>query len=451
MQEKLTPLFGKKKVVVRQTERAVTPWGGVAVFVQFLKQIGFTEAVTRHLPVELTSPNAIAPVQTFTAFLIAVLSGARRFSHAALLRTDRALQQVLGLERCPSDDTIRNLFKRFTQGKVYEFYSGLRKWELERLPRRPEGYSLDLDSTVFERHGQQQGALKGYNPRKRGRPSHHPLLAVLAEAHFVLHGWLRSGNCSSARGVVEFLKEALALFDVQPGIRLVRADSGFFDDTLLSFLEGMASPLPYIVVARLTRWIKQEAAGIRSWRDIDEDFSVGEFHKRLLGWNVERRFVVVRERIREKRGAGKLLVHVPGYSFRIFVTSSDAAPEQIWRDYNRRADMEKRICELKHDLGADDFCLQEFSATEAAFQAVLLLFNLLAEFQRATHLAVYRQPATLRNQVFLCGAILGRAGHHWVLFLSQAWGGWGKLKPLWDSLLLYQSPTSPKLSPANTA
>ena len=33
------------------------------------------------------------------------------------------------------------------------------------------------------------------------------------------------------------------------------------------------------------------------------------------------------------------------------------------RDYNRRADMENRIAELKHDLAADDFCLQEFFAT----------------------------------------------------------------------------------------
>jgi hypothetical protein len=73
------------------------------------------------------------------------------------------------------------------------------------------GYSLDLDSTVFERYGHQQGALRGPNPRKHGRPSHHPLVAVLAEAHFLLHGWLRSGNCGTARGVVEFLKEALAL------------------------------------------------------------------------------------------------------------------------------------------------------------------------------------------------------------------------------------------------
>lgn len=448
MQQKLTPLFGEKKVVLRETKRAVTPWGGMAVFVQFLKKIGFTDAVEQALPIQLNSPNAIAPVQTFTAFLIAVASGARRFAHAALLRTDQALRQVLGLDRCPGDDTMRNLFKRFTQGKVYEFYSRLRKWELQRLPRRVGGYSLDLDSTVFERYGEQEGSLKGYNPRKRGRPSHHPLLAVLAEAHFVVHAWLRSGNCSSARGVVEFLKEAFAFFDVSSMLRLVRADAGFFDDALLSFLEKWE--LPYIVVAKLTRWIKQEAAGIQSWREIDEDFSVGEFRKKLLGWKVERRFVVVRERIGEKRSAGKLLVEVPGYSFRVFVTSSAAVPEEVWRDYNGRADMEKRICELKQDLGADDFCLQEFYATEAAFQAVLLLFNLLGEFQRATDQVVYRQPATLRSQIFLCGAILGRAGHQGVLHLSQAWGGWEKLKALWERVLSYQPPTSPKLSITST-
>jgi len=77
---------------------------------------------------------------------------------------------------------------------------------------------------VFERYGRQQGALRGPNPRKHGRPSHHPLVAVLAEAHFLLHGWLRSGNCGSARGVVEFLKEALALLPGKHAIRVVRAD-----------------------------------------------------------------------------------------------------------------------------------------------------------------------------------------------------------------------------------
>jgi hypothetical protein len=72
--------------------------------------------------------------------------------------------------------------------------------------------------------------------------------------------------------------------------------------------------------------------------------------------------------------------------------------------------------------------------------------NLLAEFQRASGMKRYRQPASLRMQVFLCGAIAGRAGHRLVLHLSQAWGGLQQRKPLFDSLSAYGQPTSPKLA-----
>lgn len=192
-------------------------------------------------------------------------------------------------------------------------------------------------------------------------------------------------------------------------IRLLRADSGFFDDQLLSFLEQRR--LPYIVVARLTKWVRHAAQRVKDWTVIDEHYAVGEFHLKLHGWNVERRFVVVREKEREPRSsAGRRLIEVPGYTFRIFATSSIAAPLEIWRDYNGRADMENRIAELKHDLGADGFCLKQFFATEAAFRSVLLLFNLLAEFQRAAGMPGYRAPATIRTQILTCGAILGRAG-----------------------------------------
>ncbi len=342
---------------------------------------------------------------------------------------------------------IRNLFKRFGQGQCQRFFSGLWGWQLERLPECSAGYSLDLDSTVFERYGRQQGALRGPNPRKHGRPSHHPLVAVLAEAHFLLHGWLRSGNCGTARGVVEFLKEALALLPEKHAIRVVRADAGFFDQQLLSFLEQRE--LCYIVVARLTLWLKREAARVRSWRALDEHYAVGEFSLQLWGWDRPRRFVVIREQLRSERPSlGRKLLEVPGYTFRVFVSNLALQPEEIWRDYNRRADMENRIAELKHDLGADDFCLREFFATEAAFRSILLLFNLLAEFQRASGLRTYRQPATLRTQVFLCGALLGRAGHHLVLHLSASWGGLQPRIPLLENVLAYGVPTSPKLNPA---
>src|SRR5437870_1511817 len=85
----ITSIFGKKKVVLRETLRPVTPFGGLSVFVKFLEKIGYAAAVAKSVPIQLHSPNAIDPVETFTAFLISVVSGARRFAHTGLLRADQ--------------------------------------------------------------------------------------------------------------------------------------------------------------------------------------------------------------------------------------------------------------------------------------------------------------------------------------------------------------------------
>ena len=357
-------LLSGERLILRQTQRAVTPFGGIAVFISFLNKIGFVEAVRQHMPIRWRSPNQIDPTVTFTAFLISVLVGARRFAHASLLRGDRALHALLGLERFPTDDTIRNLFRRFGMGEVQRLFAPLAEWQMQRLPHRGEGYTLDLDSTVFERYGKQEGSLKGHNPK-------------------------------------------------------------------------------------LTPWVKRAAQRVEQWTILDDNYAAGEFRLQLHGWKVERRFVVIREQVREGRDSvGRKLIDVPGYTFRVFVTSCTDSPEEIWRGYNRRADMENRIAELKHDLGADGFCLKPFFATEAAFRSVLLLFNLLAEFQRAAGLPTYRKPATIRAQVLICGAILGRAGRRLVIHLSQSWGGLTTRIPLLDNILRWQIPTSPKLESA---
>ncbi len=95
------------------------------MFIEFLRKIGYGQQVSEHLPVHLKSPNAIPAEETFTAFLISVVVGARRFAHTALLRADRALHALLAIKRFPTDDTIRNLFKRFRQGWVVQFYEPL--------------------------------------------------------------------------------------------------------------------------------------------------------------------------------------------------------------------------------------------------------------------------------------------------------------------------------------
>ena len=444
----ISPLFGGAKLILEETPKPITPFGGLASFLAYLGQMGFVEQLQAALPfADPTSNNAIPLAHTFTAFLTAVVAGARRFAHTQWLRADRALQAMLGIERFPGDDTIRNFFLRFTQAHIEAFWRPLWKWSLGQLAVGPEGFYLDLDSTVLQRSGRQQGAAKGYNPSRPGRKSHHPLLAVLAEAPFILHGWLRSGNTIACSGALAFLREALALLPASVKIRCVRADSGFFERKLLEWLEE--EHLPYIVVAKMTYYLRQRCLQIKDWTVGDENYAVAEFWHKIQGWSLPMRFVVVRERVREtKEALGSMLFEMPGYTFRIWVTNRSEAPMEIWRDYNGRACVEQRIEELKAELAVQGFCLRPFWATEAAFLAVLFTFNLLSLYQQSARAGQsYMQPATLRTAVFLTGAVLGWAGKQMVLRLSAAWGGLKKHKPLIEAVLLFGKCASPKLTP----
>ena len=164
----VSPLFGKAKVKLTQTPRAVTPFGGLISFLEFLHRRGFVREVQTHLPWQLSSPNAIPLAHTFTVFVVGVITGARRFAHTELTRADRALHALMGVPRWSGADTVRGLFHRFTQGTIQSFWRPLWGWLLGMVVCPAGGFSLDLDSTVFQRAGRQQGAAKGYNPRSPG-------------------------------------------------------------------------------------------------------------------------------------------------------------------------------------------------------------------------------------------------------------------------------------------
>ena len=49
-------------------------------------------------------------------------------------------------------------------GNVQRLFATLIQWQMQRVPARAEGYSLYLDSTIFERYGRQEGSVKVQNP-----------------------------------------------------------------------------------------------------------------------------------------------------------------------------------------------------------------------------------------------------------------------------------------------
>jgi hypothetical protein len=72
---------------------------------------------------------------------------------------------------------VLRLFRRFTQASSQDAMDSLYRWLFGQISI--DGITLDLDSTVMTRYGAQQGSAKGYNPAKRARMSHHPLMAFV--------------------------------------------------------------------------------------------------------------------------------------------------------------------------------------------------------------------------------------------------------------------------------
>ena len=419
MAYKTTSLLGSEQIGITFTDKAVTPWGGLTLFSGLARQIGLEQALRAALPFQLTSPNATDPVDIVLAFMAGVLVGSRRLAHIERLRWDHGVRKILGLKRFVSDTTLGRFFRRFTAGKVTEVFESLLRWQLGLIALNEE--ILDLDSSIMERYGKQEGAYLGYNPKKHRRPSHHPLIATLGSRPWVVHAWLRSGNTTSARGAEQFLEEALALLPSTIAIRYLRADSGFGIESFLSRVEEKS--LIYTVVARFTRGLKNLTAGVTDWRELESGIEVSEVMFQAHGWTRARRVVLIRQRAKDRDFVrGRELFDDPAYLYQAILTNRTDAPEEVWRFYRGHAEIETKIRELKWDYGIDGFSQKKFFATEAAFRFVCITYNLISLLQEklGQH---YQTLGTLRAQLLACGALVGRDGKKTMLRLSLA-GPW---------------------------
>ena len=175
------------------------------------------------------------------------------------------------------------------------------KWLFNHL--HFDNYTLDFDSTVMNRCGCQEGAAKGYNPRRPGRKSVHPLLAFVADIRMVANYWLRPGNTGATTNFLSFLENTLeCLGNKKTG--LIRSDSGFYSKEIFDYLEEKR--LSYIIACRFTSRSKHALVNQRAWTEIADGIQIAETTYRAYDWKAPRRIVMVRQQI-EKRpdAAGK--------------------------------------------------------------------------------------------------------------------------------------------------
>ncbi len=348
------------------TNKEITPWGGMVFLKQMLNKLGFRKQIIdcESLPTQNSNRGHCVSV-LLESFITSIWCSANRFLHTEITRSDQALSKIFDWKVVPGQDAYKRYFKKFSQAINQRVGHHFFSWFFTNI--HLNHFTLDIDSSVLTRYGNQEGSKKGYNPNKKGRPSHHPIIAFVNDVRMVANFWLRSGDSSSSNNFLSFLEDTLSKFGDKK-VGLTRLDSGFCSDEIMSYLEQ--KQMNYIVAARFTHPIQRLIDKQDVWMMIDQGIYICDKFYQSDSWQNPRRIVVVRQKVQEyPQAPGKQLSLFPedeihkGFRYSAYFTNQQYGAQDVWRNYRARGDAENRIKELKNDFGTDSFNLENFFAT----------------------------------------------------------------------------------------
>jgi hypothetical protein len=366
--------------------------------------------------------NAEYSISTIIVMMImGVLAGAKHMSHIAMLRTDNVLRKIFSWTKFPVASTLGRIFKLFSWPNCDEIAQAedvVRKkvWSKKWFGK----IILDMDSSVKGVFGDQEGAENGYNPKKKGQKSYHPLFCFIAETYECLHSWFRCGSAYTANGVVEFMKECLGRIPKQIWKIIVRADSGFFNGELLDFLES--NSIGYLIKVKLMKNL-MEIIEKQTWKKLKnvENVEVAEFEYACGSWTRERKFVVVRILIGYTSGSSLFPgFSEPEYEYFCYVTNMKLSPWEAHKFYGKRAASENWIDWCKNQMAGGSILTDDFWANSAIFQTCILAYNLMVwMFWINTGKGFHEEPNTIRMFLIRVPGRLLTSGRQLVLKLEK--------------------------------
>ena len=271
--------------------------------------------------------------------------------------------------------------------------------------------TIDIDSSVINVEGHQEGATKGYNPKKLGNRCYNIQFAFCDELKAYVTGFVRSGNAYTANGAAELIKEIVATLKAQNLEIFFRMDSGYFDEEIIETIESLGCK--YLIKAKAyATLVSQVTASSAVFLKGIDGRETAELLIKLDKWKKKRRFVVSRVLKPEKERAQLSLLEGSEYDYFFFVTNTDLESEAGVLSYEKRGNAENYIKEAKYDMSVGHLLLKSFWANEAVFQMMMLSYNLFLLFKfDYLDASEYRQQIkTFRlKYVFLAAKIIKTA------------------------------------------
>jgi len=405
----------------------LTSNAGLFLLLENAKNNGIFELIDADLVFDNESTNKIK-MNHIKTMLCGHFIGIEKLERLKLLRGDPLVNEFGILVKEP--ETVSRFLGTFSYKTTHMFREINFKIFKKLLDRSNlKSITIDIDSSVINVEGHQEGTAKGYNPKKLGNPCYNIQFAFCDELKAYITGFVRSGNTYTANGAAEMIKEIVANITSTCGTGagkideleiLFRMNSGYFDEDIIETIELL--DCKYLIKGKEYPTLASQVMDSSVlFVTGDEGRETTELFIQLNTWDRDRRFVVSRILKPEKDRTQLSLLEGNEYEYFFFVTNTELPSEKVVISYEKRGNAENYIKEAKYDMAVGHLLLKSFWANEAIFQMMMLAYNLFLLFKYVSlHTSEYRQQIkTFRlKYVFLAAKII-RTARYVVMKLSE--------------------------------
>ena len=403
---------------LRHDAQNVTDGGGLVLLRRVWDQLRLGERLDAHAPAVGGRYRTSLVIEVW---LVLLLYGGSVLEDLDALAA-RGVRRLFGWRAVPDPTTMGRWLRRggtamITVLESLVWYLVRARWAEVGVPR---SVMLILDSTVVLRYGTKQaGAERGYNPRKPGRPSHHPLLAFLDTGDCLGVRW-RAGSAHTADGAGDWVRELVRRLR-QLGIRdiTVRLDTGFFSREMVALLTELG--VTFVLKVPDHAWVRRTLGPSRqSAKDAALWTATGELYGARL-CSVERRTAC---RPTNQAAQGELALDGATETERVahvLTNAPDLYALSVWRRYNAGAVVEQRIKEC-YQLGFGRTAVDDRDGNALLAGLAAVAYQMLHLLRTTALEGRWRraQPATLRTWLLrLPAKLTTHARKHYVHLLKM--------------------------------
>ena len=293
------------------------------------------------------------------------------------LTNDPVFKAVLNKDALASQPTVSRFFNRMDEDTLNQFLT------IGRILRKrvysiqmPQAVILDLDSTLLDAYGKQEGRAFNFHYQSNG---YHPLVCYDGMTGDLVKIQLRDGTEYSSTGVVDFLQPILDEYlNDYPAIRiLLRGDSGFATPDLYKQCEENGTS--YVIrlkengiLRKKASYLVDELDEITKNNKVDYAVAYGEFMYRASSWPYGRRVVCKVEKPENQMV----------YMYTFVVTNMDSSPEYLIKFYCKRGRMENFIKESKSGFDFASVSSHARIVNANRLQVHALAYNIFNWFRR---------------------------------------------------------------------